>query len=396
MREALAFIICICMSLFAISQTDTTTDTTTVITKNGNKKSTFVISESDTTTVVPKSWNKNSTLAVNQTDTTTAISKNWDKSLTFSISYNQSKLTNPPIGYGINQAGGNMLFNISAVYDKDKIIWSSFLDWNFGLLRLGSGPLEAGSNQKIPFQKISDRLKITSIMGYRISKDSVWSIGPGIDITTQVTPSYTDADGVLSGLFVRDIRGSGTNPIQSRFFSPTYATVYVLGLIYKPSPKFIFAYSPATYKGILVFDDQVASLVGKVGANGLPTETIHGNDVEIINGVPVFKNSFNQFGSYIFTSYNDQFFKDKFSVTSRLELFSNYLNDPGELDVWWQNSFNFNLFKGLSLSYMFNIFYDADVLVSITDDSVPGGFTGELGQRVAIQRQLMLQYRIAF
>ena len=149
--------------------------------------------------------------------------------------------------------------------------------------------LEAGSNQKIPFQKISDRLKITSIMGYRISKDSVWSIGPGIDITTQVTPSYTDADGVLSGLFVRDIRGSGTNPIQSRFFSPTYATVYVLGLIYKPSPKFIFAYSPATYKGILVFDDQVASLVGKVGANGLPTETIHGNDVEIINGVPVFK-----------------------------------------------------------------------------------------------------------
>jgi len=47
-------------------------------------------------------------------------------------------------------------------------------------------------------------------------------------------------------------------------------------------------------------------------------------------------------------------------------------------------------------SYMFNVFYDADILVSITDDTVPGGFTGELGTKVATQRQLMLQYRIAF
>lgn len=334
--------------------------------------------------------------SIGQTDTTNVVPKFWKKSLTFGLSYNQSKLTNPPVGYGISQSGGNAMLSVAAMYDKKKIIWNNFLDWNFGLLRLGSGPLEAGSDQKIPFQKTIDRLKITSILGYRISKDSTWSIGPGIDITTQALPSYRDAEGKVPGLFLKDIRDSRANPIQSRFFSPASATVYLLGVVYTPSPKFFLAYSPATYKGILVFDDQVASLVGKVDANGLPTATIHGNKVEIVGGVPVFKNSFNQFGSYVYTSYNDSFFKGKFGVSSRLELFSNYLNDPGEIDVWWQNSFSFNLMKGLSLTYSVNVFYDADILVAITDDTLPGGFTGELGRKAAIQRQLMLQYRIAF
>lgn len=322
--------------------------------------------------------------------------KHWTKTLSLGLSYNQVSLDNPLVGDGQNQIVGNAQLSFSVGYDKGKIYWPTDINWNFGMLRIGAGPIEPGSSQKIPFQKTLDQLQASSLLGYRLSQDSTISLFSGIELFTQALPAYVDAEGKLPGLFFSDIRDSDTNPIQSTFFAPAIIIADIVGIGYQPNPKLFIGYSPAAYKGILVFNDAAASLVGKVDDQGLPTATVHGNRVEIEDGEPVFKKSFNQLGSRLLAMYRDKYFKGYFGLNSRLNLFSNYLDNPQNIDVYWQNRFDLNIIKGLSLSYHFELFYDHDVLVRISDKNAPGGFSGEFGRRVAQRRQLMLRYQIAF
>ncbi|MEI6412343.1 MAG: DUF3078 domain-containing protein [Bacteroidota bacterium] len=321
--------------------------------------------------------------------------KAWKKTIGIGLTYSQTNITNPPAGYGQDQIGANAQLNASLNYDKHKIYWNSVLDWNFGLLRLGTGPISAGSNQKVPFLKSLDQLQINSIAGYRVSKDSTWSVLVGTNIITQATASYTDPEQKVYGVFLKDIRNSGTNPIQSKFFAPAKMLAYV-GIGYQPSPKLFFGYSPVTYKAILVLDPAVARLVGAVDAQGLPTKTVHGNPVEIVNGAPVFKRAFNLFGSYLYAQYKDRYAKGRIGFASRLQLYSNYLDHPENIDVYWQNMLDLNIIKGLKLTYQFDVFYDQDVLVAISDKNAPGGLSGKYGQRASILRQLMLRYVLSF
>ena len=322
--------------------------------------------------------------------------KHWTKTLSLGLSYNQVTLDNPLVGDGQDQIVGNAQLSFSAGYDKGKVYWPTDINWNFGLLRIGAGPIEPGASQKIPFQKTLDQLQISSLVGYRISKDSVFSAFSGGEVFTQALPAYIDAEGKLPGLFLSNIRNSDITPLQSTFFAPAIVIADVVGIGYQPKPKLFVGYSPAAYKGILVLNDAAASLVGKVDDQGLPVATVHGNRVEIVNGEPVFKKSFNQFGSRLLAMYRDKYFNGHFGLNSRLQLFSNYLEHPERIDVYWQNRFDLNIIKGLSLSYSLDLFYDHDVLVRITDKNAPGGFTGEFGRRVALRRVLMLRYQITF
>lgn len=324
------------------------------------------------------------------------LPSHWTKTLSLGLSYNQVTLDNPLVGDGQNQIVGNAQLSFSAVYDKGKVYWPTDINWNFGLLRIGAGPIEPGSSQKIPFQKTLDQLQVASLVGYRLSQDSTFSVFSSVEIYTQALPAYVDAKRQLPGLFLSDIRDTSINPIQSTFFAPATIIADIVGIGYQPNPKLFIGYSPAAYKGILVLNDAAASLVGKVDDQGLPTATVHGNAVEVVNGAPVFKRSFNQLGSRLLAMYRDKYFKGRFGLNSRLNLFANYLENPGNIDVYWQNRFDLNIIKGLSLSYHFELFYDHDVLVRITDKDAPGGFTGEFGRRVALRRQLMLRYQATF
>lgn len=322
--------------------------------------------------------------------------RHWKKTFSLGLSYHQVSLDNPLVGDGQNQVVGTAQLGFSANYDKGKIFWPSNINWNFGLLRIGAGPIEPGSSRKIPFQKSVDQLQASSLVGYRISRDSTLSVFSGFEVFTQGLPAYVDAEGKLPGLFLSDIRNSDVNPIQSTFFAPANVIADVVAIGFQPSSKLFIGYAPAAYKGILVLNDAAARLVGKVNSEGLPTATVHGNRVEIVDGEPVFKKSFNQLGSRLLAIYQDKYFKGVFGLNSRLNLFSNYLDNPQNIDVYWQNRLDLNLIKGLSLSYHFELFYDHDVLVRISDKNAPGGFSGEFGRRVALRRQLMLRYQIAF
>jgi hypothetical protein len=144
-------------------------------------------------------------------------------------------------------------------------------------------------------------------------------------------------------------------------------------------------YSPVGGKFIIVANDSIAAL----GVHGNPvTKDANGN-------ITAFENVFAQLGSLLKINYTDKYANNKITLVSNLALYSNYLNNPQNLDIDWTNEFGYTIIKGLQLALTLNIFYDDDVLVQITDWDAVGGVSG-LGKRVSITQQMLIKYNLTF
>ena len=83
-------------------------------------------------------------------------------------------------------------------------------------------------------------------------------------------------------------------------------------------------------------------------------------------------------------------------------MYSNYLNNPQNIDIDWVNELAFNIYKGLQLSVLVNVFYDDDVSVQISDSDAVGGIKRDAdgnpvtGKRVSITEQMLLKYIYVF
>lgn len=120
--------------------------------------------------------------------------------------------------------------------------------------------------------------------------------------------------------------------------------------------------------------------------DSIASTNIHGNMGMNIQG---------QFGSLLRVQYSNKFYKEKIIVNSTIVLFSNYLNNPQNLDLDWTNEIGLAITDGLKISMLINAFYDDDVLVQISDRNSPNGISG-LGKRLSLTQQLLLKYNIIF
>ena len=150
-----------------------------------------------------------------------------------------------------------------------------------------------------------------------------------------------------------------------------------------PNTKLSVFYSPVGAKFVIVSNDDIAR------------QGVHGNPVtKNANGAVIdFENVDAQIGSLLKANYANKFLTDKLTLTSQLLLYSNYLRNPQNIDVDWNNQFAFTIAKGLQLAITMNVFYDDDVRVQITDYDAPGGVAGT-GKRVSFTQQMLIKYGI--
>ncbi len=100
--------------------------------------------------------------------------------------------------------------------------------------------------------------------------------------------------------------------------------------------------------------------------------------------------------------YQRKFWNDRISFSSTLILFSDYLANPQNVDVSWTNELAFQIVGGLQLTFNNSLFYDDDVLSTITDGDSPGGILrDEMGvpvTRPAVNyyQQILLKYVYLF
>jgi hypothetical protein len=243
----------------------------------------------------------------------------WKKGGVFTATLAQASLTNWVAG-GENSFSINGLFSGFANYKKGKSVWDNSLDIGYGLMRQGKGE---------DLKKTDDKIEINSKYGLEAFKNFYYAAL--INFKTQMTPGYNYPD--------------VTNKI-SDLFAPAYLTL-ALGLDFKPDAYFSTFISPLAGRFTFVTNQELSDQ----GAFGVsPGQTVR-----------------SELGGYIRAIYSKNDFKTEFlknvSFTTKLDLFSNYADNPQNIDVNWETLVAMKVNKYLSFNLSTNLIYDDNISV---------------------------------
>ena len=88
-------------------------------------------------------------------------------------------------------------------------------------------------------------------------------------------------------------------------------------------------------------------------------------------GVPAGKHSINQVGAFASINFHSPLFKNV-AYKGKMDLFTDYGNKPGNVDMYFTNFFNFKINKYLSATYNLDLIYDDDVKLFGKNGDSPG------------------------
>ena len=222
---------------------------------------------------------------------------------------------------GENSYSGNAFLNLFAKYQKDNLRWDNTLGLGYGLLKQGSQT-----------KKSDDRIDFSSQFGLKASEK--WNYSAMLGFKTQFDKGYNYPD---------------VSAKISDFFSPAYLTVS-LGMNYIPNEKFNLFISPVSGKMTFVFDDSL-SLAGAFG-------------------VDPGKNFRAEFGGYAKIVYKQEIMKNV-DLQAKIDFFSNYLKNPGNVDVNAELLLVMKINEYLAATFNILMIYDDDVNL-LQDDNTKG------------------------
>ncbi len=259
----------------------------------------------------------------------------WKTGGVISISLAQTSLTNWVSG-GQNSVSINGLFSGFANYKKGKSVWDNSLDLGYGLLKQGKN--EA-------FRKTDDKIEISSKYGREAFKNFYYSAF--MNFRTQMTPGYNYPNDSTK---------------ISDLFSPAYL-ILALGLDYKPNAYFSAFFAPITGRFTFVSDPVLAD-AGSFGVK--PGEK-----------------SRSEIGSYLRVAYSKNDFKSEIlknvSLTTKIDFFSNYVDQPQNIDVNWDVLLTLKVNKYLAVNFNTQLVYDDNIKVPFDTN---GNGTIETGEGV--------------
>jgi len=239
----------------------------------------------------------------------------WTKNGIFSLNINQGALSNWAAGGEQSTFGINGLLNYNVNYRKGKNTWDNYFDIALGFQNATSYNL---------YRKTDDRIDITSKYGRQISKN--WYASFLMNFNTQALAGYNYTDTI--------------NTKISNFMTPG-KLILSPGFDFKPNKDFSLFISPIAARLVFKSDGYFYN-VSKFGVDS----------AKKINA---------EFGAYITAKYSKAF-NSWATYTGRLDLYSNYLHNPENIDILFNNllSLKFNKWLGVNLSV--DILYDDDVL----------------------------------
>ncbi|MDD5507256.1 MAG: DUF3078 domain-containing protein [Bacteroidales bacterium] len=241
----------------------------------------------------------------------------WKNGGKFALNLSQSSLTNWAPG-GQNSLALNSFINYFADYTKGKSLWENRLDLAYGLLKEGDQDI----------RKSDDKIDFSSKYGRQATK--TWYYAALLTFKSQFSNGYNYPDDSI---------------VISRFLAPGYLSIGV-GMDWKPRDYFSFYLSPATARWIIVNDDNLSD----AGAYGVDP----GDRIKTEAGAMA----------------RLEFLKDiikNVNLKSKLELFSNYLDKPQNIDVYWDNMFVMTINKYLSASLNLTLAYDDNLRITDKD-----------------------------
>lgn len=247
--------------------------------------------------------------------------KYWTNGILTQVGLSQVSLTNWAEGGSAN-VSLNALVDANANYAKDKMIFENRLKISYGFVQ----SFEDGTPFREQFSKSDDRIQLDSKWGWLL-KDKLY-LSALLNFRTQLSPTFsydTSTD-------------PHTRTVQSNFMAPGYVSLG-LGINYRPFNFLSFNISPATGNLVVVTEESLR-------------ET-YGNDVD--------KALRAEFGAQLKMDINYAY--KIFKISSSLTLFSNYLNNPENIQVYWDVDASLALTKVLTLTARTNLIYDDNIKI---------------------------------
>lgn len=245
-------------------------------------------------------------------------------------------------GLGSTNIGGILNTYLNNTYES-KATWDNNLRIDYGLSKVEN-------TNGDEFVKSSDVFDFISKYGIPFKNNDAWSYSAAFNLLTQLTGTDTGFDEATQGF--SELIGINEQPVfgqtQSNLFSPADISLG-LGVNYKPNDHFSAFYGPASVKLRVVGDDLIA-------ASGL-----FGNDIvlDAAGNVTSFDNTRFEAGSSAIANYQNTFLdNDILSFATGLKLFSNYIEDPANVDVNWNTITSLNPWKFVTITYSTDLAYD--------------------------------------
>ena len=267
----------------------------------------------------------------------------WNFGGKFTLDISQAGFSNWAAGGDNSMTGiGNLTMHLNLI--QEEYHWINLLEVGYGTQRL-----------KKEYSKTDDKLRFTTKYGRKAKKS--WYYSALLDFKTQMAPGYDTDDSSLK---------------ISNWMAPAYLFL-AAGMDFIPNENLSIFLSPATYKATFVLDQQLADS----GSFGLdPGQTTR-----------------SEFGAYVKFFYKHELFKNVTFLTY-LDLFSNYLEKPQNIDVDWRVELDLKVNKFIRASIKTHLIYDDDIKFAY--DSNGDGDKDSEGPRVQFKEIIAVGFTFDF
>lgn len=272
----------------------------------------------------------NLTFAQSTPDTT----KRWTTGAVTCLTIGQTHLKYWTAG-GDNSFTINALLNTHANYKYKKHSWKNTFESSYGSQKAG----------ELDFKKTEDKIDFASKYGYKAINKFYY------------TGLYNFKTQFYDG-FEYDENNESTK--ISDFLAPAYM-LYSVGIDYLQSDYFNIYTSPATGKLTIVNDKFLSSQ----SAFGVDSGAVFRNEI----------------GAYIKFEFQKEVWENV-TINSKLDLFSNYLHNPQNLDMNFNILISLKVNKFLTVNITNDLIYDDDINILVDKE------TGHKGPRLQVKENM--------
>ena len=255
---------------------------------------------------------------VDKADVVADADTSWKKGGILGFNTSQTYLNNWAAG-GQSSISGTAYLNLFRNYAEGDWAWDNNLQLSYGLLNNG---IQEGKTVKI-----DDKIYINSIAGKKASE--FWYYTANLSFLSQFAPGYVIED------------GASTNKKISDLFAPGFLEGG-LGMSYKPNDNFILTISPLATKNTIV--------------NSANSELRPNYGLGLDQGIR------SEFGGSLKLNYR-RALAENAEWQTNLIMFSNYLENPGNVDINWENLFAVKVGKYFNVNFIVQMIYDHDILI---------------------------------
>ncbi|MDD3004666.1 DUF3078 domain-containing protein [Flavobacterium sp.] len=267
------------------------------------------------------------TIVTKKVDSIKVIPSNWKKENIVGFDLSEIAFVNWNAG-GNSSISGLLKGTFVRNYEVKNKKWLNELVVRYGISK----------QDGVELRKTDDALQFNSTFGYRKDTTSSWYHSVKFNFRTQFTNGYSYPN---------------TDIAISKPFAPAY-TFLGIGAEYNNKKKTFQMYlSPLTMKNTLVLNQRLANQ----GAFGVTKAIYDPVTNELIRKGEMSRT---ELGFLAMSGFKREVFKN-ITLDNRLSLYSDYINNFGNVDVDWQMQWDFVVNKYVRASINTHLIYDDDI-----------------------------------